>query len=214
MSLETTTVPIFPLPNLVFFPRTVLPLHIFEPRYKEMIADALDGDCLLGIVQLKPGWDKDYYGNPPVYRHLTIGRIVQHRRHEDGRYDIVLEGLSRARLVSETPRGQYRLAQAELLADEVPDGREDSVFTEYSCLRRVFDNFMEALPDTVEPLKPDSWRDPEPGTLADLLAHIFIENAYDKQCVLGETDVERRLKLVSVQIRTILKQKAPQEPPA
>ncbi|MBV9497422.1 MAG: LON peptidase substrate-binding domain-containing protein, partial [Acidobacteria bacterium] len=61
------SLPLFPLPNLVFFPNTRLPLHIFEPRYREMIADALDSDQRFGIVLLRPGWQDDYYGAPAVH---------------------------------------------------------------------------------------------------------------------------------------------------
>jgi Lon protease-like protein len=94
MATETVTVPIFPLPNLVFFPETLLPLHIFEPRYKTMIADVLAGDRQLGIVQLRPGWDKDYYGTPPVYKHLTVGTVIRDNRLADGRYDVLVRGCS------------------------------------------------------------------------------------------------------------------------
>src|SRR5687768_12707370 len=92
MTAHSVTIPIFPLPDLVFFPGTLLPLHIFEPRYKRMISDLLADGRLLGVVQLRPGWDKDYYGNPAVYKVMGVGELVEHRRHADGRYDILLEG--------------------------------------------------------------------------------------------------------------------------
>ena len=61
------TIPIFPLPNAVLFPNVFLPLHIFEPRYREMVADALQGDRIIGMVLLRPGWEADYDGRPAIY---------------------------------------------------------------------------------------------------------------------------------------------------
>jgi hypothetical protein len=98
-------VPIFPLPNVVFFPRVILPLHIFEPRYRQMTEDALAGEKLLAVVLLKPGFEDDYYGNPPVHETATIGRIEHHETLEEGHYNIALAGLERVRLV-EGPRDE------------------------------------------------------------------------------------------------------------
>ena len=85
---------IFPLPNVVLFPNVFLPLHIFEPRYREMVADALDGDRIIGMVLLRPGWEGDYEGRPPVYpigcaglithAERAAGRPLQHRPARPG----------------------------------------------------------------------------------------------------------------------------------
>jgi Lon protease-like protein len=92
-------VPIFPLPNTVFFPRAKLPLHIFEPRYRQMVADALAGERLIVVVLLKPGWEDEYYENPPVHDTATLGTIEEHELLPDGRYNILLQGVERVRLV-------------------------------------------------------------------------------------------------------------------
>src|SRR5438045_1087130 len=105
MDAKTVSIPIFPLPNIVFYPNTLLPLHIFEPRYKEMVADCLSGDRTVGIVQLRPGWENNYYGNPPVYRILGIGEIVSTKQWDDGRYDIVLAGNRRGQILAESLQG-------------------------------------------------------------------------------------------------------------
>src|SRR5213596_3395375 len=81
--------PLFPLPNVVLFPNVFLPLHIFEPRYREMVADALASDRLIGMVLLRPGWERDYEGRPPVYPIGCSGVITHAERLHDGRYDIV-----------------------------------------------------------------------------------------------------------------------------
>jgi Lon protease-like protein len=113
---------LFPLPNLVQFPHVVQPLHMFEPRYRRMTADALAGDHLLAMVLLRPGWEADYEGRPPIYPVACLGKIVADRRLEDGRYHLLLRGLSRVRILEELQDGRpYRSARVELLA-EVPPG--------------------------------------------------------------------------------------------
>ena len=92
--------PIFPLPSVVLFPHVCLPLHIFEPRYREMVGDALRGDRLIGMVLLKAGWESDYEGRPPVYEMGCAGLVSHSERLDDGRYNIVLHGLEKFRVKS------------------------------------------------------------------------------------------------------------------
>src|SRR5438094_9346098 len=91
--------PLCPLPNVVLFPNVFLPLHIFEPRYREMVADAVASDRLIGMVLLRPGWNDDYEGRPPVYPVGCSGVLTHVERLSDGRYDIVLRGLERFRVL-------------------------------------------------------------------------------------------------------------------
>jgi Lon protease-like protein len=109
---------LFPLPNLVLFPNVVQPLHIFEPRYRAMTADALAGDRLIAVVLLAPGWEEDYDGRPAIRPVACLGKVVADQRLADGRYNLLLRGLSRVRVRRElgapTP---YRVAEVELLAD-------------------------------------------------------------------------------------------------
>lgn len=107
------TIPIFPLPNVVLFPHVFLPLHIFEPRYRAMVADALEGDRLIGMVLLRPGWEGRYDGRPPVYPIGCAGVITHHDRLPDGRYNIVLRGLQKFRITGEDEGRPYRVARIE-----------------------------------------------------------------------------------------------------
>ena len=96
------SIPLFPLPNVVLFPTVSLPLHIFEPRYRDMVADALDGDRIIGMALLRPGWEANYEGRPPIYPVGCAGLITHSERLPDGRYNIVFadsrnSGSSRAR---------------------------------------------------------------------------------------------------------------------
>jgi Lon protease-like protein len=116
--------PIFPLPNVVLFPNVFLPLHIFEPRYREMVADALAGDRMIGMVLLQPGWEHDYEGRPPVYPIGSSGLITHFERLADGRYNIILRGLERFRIVEEDGSLSYRRAIVEQLT-EVGLGPDD-----------------------------------------------------------------------------------------
>src|SRR3954471_8720610 len=116
------TARLFPLPNLVLFPHVVQPLHVFEPRYRRMTADALAGDRLIALVLLKPGWEDDYDARPAVHPVACLGRVVADQLLPDGRYNLLVRGLSRVRLLGETPDGKlYRTARAALLADEPPE---------------------------------------------------------------------------------------------
>src|SRR3982751_6181741 len=85
-------VPLFPLPNVVLFPRVVLPLHIFEERYKRMTAEVLRGDKRIAMALRRPGWEKDYYGQPAIEPVVCVGQILSHERLEDGRYNFLLQG--------------------------------------------------------------------------------------------------------------------------
>ena len=105
--------PLFPLPNVVLFPNVFLPLHIFEPRYREMVADATTGERMIGMVLLRQGWDRDYEGTPPVYPVGCSGVITHVEALADGRFNIVLRGLERFRIVEEDRARSYRRAIAE-----------------------------------------------------------------------------------------------------
>jgi len=101
-------VPVFALPTVVFFPKTYLPLHIFEPRYREMIRDSLKGRQVIAMALLKEGWEKNYYDTPEVYPMGCVGKIVKTQALEDGRYNIVLYGLARVHLKEPFLERSYR----------------------------------------------------------------------------------------------------------
>ncbi|MEO7191013.1 MAG: LON peptidase substrate-binding domain-containing protein [Vicinamibacterales bacterium] len=114
--------PLFPLPNVVLFPGVILPLHIFEPRYRAMVADALDDDRRIGMVLLRPGWEGAYEERPPVYPVGCSGVIAHSMPLEDGRYYIVLQGLERIRILEEDHARAYRRAIVEPVPDPAVTG--------------------------------------------------------------------------------------------
>jgi len=103
-------IPVFPLPNVVLFPKTYLPLHIFEPRYRAMVSDAaMNGQCI-GMALLKDGWETDYYGHPPVFSMGCVGRLASVQPLADGRSNILLQGLERFEIEREWYDKAYREA--------------------------------------------------------------------------------------------------------
>src|SRR5580658_7703434 len=111
------TVPLFPLPNVILFPGAVLPLHIFEERYKTMTADALAGDRLIAMALLRPGWEKEYHLRPPIDPVVCVGRIARWERLDDGTYNFLLHGMTRARILREENSSPYRIAHLQTLRE-------------------------------------------------------------------------------------------------
>lgn len=111
-------IPIFPLPNVVFFPKTYLPLHVFEPRYREMVADAAAGGQCIGMALLKEGWEGQYDGNPPIFHMGCVGRLASVQTFPDGRSNILLQGIERYEVHEEFYEKSYREARMTLKPHE------------------------------------------------------------------------------------------------
>ena len=131
------TIPIFPLQNVVLFPNVFLPLHIFEPRYRDMVADALRGDRIIGMVLLRPGWEGDYEGRPPIYPVGCAGLITNAEPLSDGRYNIVLQGLQKFRVTAEDTSRSYRLAHVEMILEAWSDADRDVMRSERQRLEEL-----------------------------------------------------------------------------
>ena len=121
------TIPIFPLPDAVLFPTVFLPLHVFETRYCEMVKDALAGDRLIGMTLLRPGWEQEYDGKPPVYPIGCVGLISHVERRPDGCYNLVLRGIVRFRITGEEVGRPYRRAIVEYLPETTPESEREAV---------------------------------------------------------------------------------------
>jgi Lon protease-like protein len=113
------TIPIFPLPNVVLFPNVFLPLHIFEPRYRAMVRDALATDHIIGMVLLRPGYERNYEGRPPVYPIGCAGVITHSEALPDGRFNIILKGMGKFKMTGEDTSQPYRLAHVDAVPDVV-----------------------------------------------------------------------------------------------
>jgi uncharacterized protein len=203
---EPFPVPIFPLPEVVFFPETVLPLHVFEPRYRQMIADCLAGDPRLAVVMLQPGWERDYQGRPPVHPVAGVGEIMQAERLADGRYNILLDGRSRVRIEEElTTDRPYRIVRALPLADALHPGDRGSLAERLATLRASHAKLLDALgqghADVVGRLTVAG---AGPGALVDRIVSAVVPDAAVRQRILEAVDVSERLDLANAALLDLL----------
>jgi hypothetical protein len=172
--------PLFPLPNTVLFPNVFLALHVFEPRYREMVADALAADRMIGMVLLRPGWEPEYEGRPPVYDVGCSGVITHVERHPDGRYNIVLRGLDKFRILAEDHSRSYRLATVDLTPEPA------LAAAERADIRRQRSRLEALLGPGAEPGGPEA-RTPEAMSDDDLvnaLAQYLDFEPLEKQALL------------------------------
>jgi uncharacterized protein len=189
MPLLPPTIPLFPLPNVVLFPNVFLPLHIFEPRYREMVAEALVGDRIIGMVLLRPGWESDYEGRPLVYAIGCAGLITFSEQHADGRYNIVLRGLEKFRITGEDHSHSYRMAQVQSLAEEITPEDRDIVRSE----RRRLEALLVPQPEGrgVDSKVPPSMSDED---LVNALAQYLDLEAVEKQALLERDGLVARCR--------------------
>jgi Lon protease-like protein len=195
------TVRLFPLPNLVLFPHVMQPLHIFEPRYRAMLEDALAGDGLIAMAVLAPGWEKDYEGRPPLYSHACLARVATHHRLDDGTYNLLVLGLRRVQIEAELPPLRlFREARVTICDDlcPAPDaaGRDAAIRKLRQALLRV----VPLLPDAKEQLDHLFGADVSLGTLTDVIAYMLEMDVPAKMALLGEVDVARRAEALLAQM--------------
>jgi hypothetical protein len=197
MSKKATEVPIFPLPHAVFFPKTALPLHIFEPRYRVMIEDAAKHDKLIAIVLLKDGWEKDYFGAPAVHDIACVGKIQKQEKLSDGKYNIVLYGLQRARIVDFVQEEPYRVARIEYLHDRLftdEDFDESSVTEEFV---ELVQKYLEAIgvqnAEDILQLRKNSIE-----SIVNQVASIIDFSSDEKQTLLELDSLEQRCEQVKL----------------
>ena len=202
LELALEELPLFPLGGTVFFPHTLLPLHVFEPRYRQMTEQALVGTMHLAIVRL----DDDRADAPVagVARVAGIGRIVHHERLPDGRFHLLLQGVGRAELLRELPaEGRlYRRAVAALV--EAVDDCE--VQQEVQTLRSCYARLLEACPDQKDVLGDLPLKVQEPRVLADVVCAAVLEDVALRQAALEESSVARRLRYANEALATMLLQ--------
>lgn len=186
------TARLFPLPNIVLFPQVMQPLHIFEPRYRQMTAEALAGDRLIALALLLPGWEADYADRPAVYPVACLGCIVAEQRLDDGRFNILLRGLWRIRLVEELDSGKlYRCARAELLHD-TPVVSSNVNRRLRRLLRRHVPPWFAGQGTALEQVHKLLRSDQPLGCLSDVLAFALPLAVEEKQKLLETLDVAER----------------------
>jgi uncharacterized protein len=183
------TIPIFPLPNVVLFPNVFLPLHIFETRYRQMVDAALSGDRIIGMVLLRPGWEGDYEGRPPIYPIGCAGVITHAERLADGRFNIVLRGMEKFRVESEDTAEPYRVAHVV----PVPEPAATSVREEMRVERRRLETLLVPQPEGPQRDRqvPSSMADED---LVNALAQYLEFDSVEKQALLERDGVLDRCR--------------------
>ncbi len=184
--------PLFPLPNVVLLPRAILPLHVFEDRYRAMMADALTSSRQIAMALLKPGWEKDYHGRPAIEPVVCVGRILQHEKLADGCYNLLLQGVARATIVNIHDSHAYQCASLEPVAET--EVMEIDLADHRRVLKKFFEDGRVTMTDLSKHLMKLFDSPVSTSDLVDVLAFTLIPDVQTKQALLADGDVKRRVE--------------------
>ncbi len=206
---DLSRLPIFPLPNATLFPRATLALHVFEPRYRELVRDVLAGRQLVAVPRLKPGFESEYEGAPPVYELCGAGRIVEHTERSDGRYDIVLQGVERVRISHEHAHEKlYRVVRAERVPDVTPDPLWVTAWQ--TRLLTLFRELGPHLPPQARELGKLVSHTADAAAATNQLAAAIVADPDARQALLEERDPGERLRRLVTQLEDLFCAVAPE----
>ncbi len=191
------TVRLFPLPNLVLFPNVPQPLHIFEPRYCEMLLDSLASDRLIAMALLQPGWENQYQNRPAIASTVCVGKIVTHTPTGDCRHNILLVGIKRGRIVEELEASRaFRRAKVEILEDHYPPNEEAERREMTTALQAVFAKFVPEGLSSQSSFQQLIGEQMPLGILTDMIAYALSLPLTVKQQLLAEPNVDIRCRLL------------------
>lgn len=194
------TARLFPLPNLVLYPQVIQPLHVFEPRYRQLTTDAMQSDKLIAITLLKPGWEDNYDAKPAIYPIGCLGRVVAEQTLPDGRFNILLRGICRIRIGQEVPGEQlYRIAKAKLQHDGPLPEVDTAMALRRDLSERVLARF--AGNSTARDQLNELFQGEMPlGPLCDVLSFALPLPVEEKQVLLELLDVTIRAQKLIEQL--------------
>jgi len=205
-----SSLPIFPLPNCVLLPGGLLPLHVFEPRYRELTRDCLAGHQLMGVARLRPGFESAYYGRPPVYERFGVGRIICSEELPDGRFALLLRGVARVEIARELSTDlSYRMVEALELRDEAVDPGDAR--DHHHKLVTLCDRLAEIIDEGGSQLRELARAFESPGACADAVAAALIMDADARQELLEACDPMIRLQRTLGHVSHLLCELAPCE---
>jgi Lon protease-like protein len=197
----TGTARLFPLPNVVLFPKVVQGLHVFEPRYRQLVKDALDGDRFIAIALLKPGWEDQYEDKPAIEPVACLGRVTWHEKLADGRFNLRLRGIARLRIVEEIRTDRlYRVARAETLTETMPADPKEQAKLRFALAEAVLPRFEEDGPARRQLQELFDGEMPL-GQVCDVLGYALPLALDVKQCLLSEVCARRRARALLDAIR-------------
>jgi uncharacterized protein len=203
-----SSLPIFPLPNCVLLPGGMLPLHVFEPRYRELTRDCLASHQLMGVARLRPGFEQHYRGRPPVFERFGVGRIICSEELPDGRFALLLRGVGRVELDRELPTDRaYRTVTAHLLHDASVDPADAR--DHHRRLIRLCDRLAEVLDHGGSQLRDLARSGESPGACADAIAAALIMDADERQALIDTICPMARLQRTLGHVSHLLCELAP-----
>ncbi|MFH2010295.1 MAG: LON peptidase substrate-binding domain-containing protein [bacterium] len=204
-NLHLARLPLFPLPGTVFFPNTLLPLHVFEPRYRALTQHCIDRQWPLAVVLIEPGHEGEQAGTPPLAQLAGIGHLVMHDRLTDGRFNIMVQGLSRVQILEELPPNGsgYRTARAQLVSDYVHPDRELLLRKTHS-VRSALTSLVARDRKIAQMVSEPLFGTRSPAVLADALSALVFVDPAKRQELLANTRVHERLDQVLVRLTDLL----------
>lgn len=194
---------LFPLQSCVLLPHATTPLHVFEPRYRAMLRDALDSDGLIGMaVFAGEHWQQAYEGNPPLRPCVTLGYLAKDQRLEDGRHNILLHGVCRARIEDEQPLHPdgYRLAKLKPIGHELNQSHRDELEQSRQKIIALLDDVYLDRLAVVASLKQWLGDDVPTEVLIELAMLSLTQEVEDRYAMLAEADPRKRADLVIAQL--------------
>ena len=196
-------IPLFPLSNVVLFPRIATPLHLFEPRYRQLARDVLEGGRTIGMVVVRPEFADEMPGDPPIFPIGCAGTVTESQKLPDGRYNLVLQGTTRFRVLDEPPReGErlYRMARVEPLAERYGDDERTRVASlRTNIVESVSVLVRKTQPDRAASLDPQLFEGVDDATLVNLLSNALALPVEEKQLLLEADSIpERYARLAAV----------------
>jgi Lon protease-like protein len=200
---DLTELAIFPLPNVALFPGALLPLHVFEPRYRELTREVLAGRKIMAIARLKPGFESQYEERPPVFDVCGVGYVETHTERPDGRFDITLRGLARVRIIEELPPLRaFRQVRALLVEEPNP---EPALISGWQLkLSALWNLLAPHLPDSVRDLKALTRGADDASSFSDRLAAALVADPDASQELLSEPDPAERLRLLTSRVQELV----------
>lgn len=203
--------PLFPLPDAVFFPATVFPLHVFEPRYREMTTDALEGARILVMALLRPGWEADYEGRPPILPVGCAAEIVHSHQLPDGRSYLTMRGLTRVRIEAEYEGKPYRLARVVPLPETDDALRSEEGEALLGVVLRRFHELNQEVEIVTGGIDPAIDPDVREVALNTVATHLAVPAAVRQELLELDDLAERARRVTGLLERTLRERKAVEE---
>lgn len=194
---------IFPLSNVTLFPGAALALHVFEPRYRELTSEALAARKIMAVARLEPGFEPSYEGRPPVFEVCGVGVIESHQQRPDGRFDIVLRGLARVRIVEELPPLRA-FRQVRALRLEEPEVPLALVAAWRTKLASLWERLAPHLPEHARDLRALTRGAEDASSYTDRLAAALVADPDASQQLLAEPDPAERLRMLAARVQELV----------